>query len=56
MLCRFESAAMQSFKSDTGGRNGLSLQREKKGRGVEVWGDRRGRGGGRGRSVGVCVY
>lgn len=30
LLCRFESTAMQSFKCDTGGRNGLSLlQREK---------------------------
>lgn len=31
LLCRSESTVMQSFESDTGGRNGLSLlQREKR--------------------------
>lgn len=46
LLCRFESTVMQSFVSDTGGRNGLSLlQREK----------RRERSGGMGRQKGVGV-
>lgn len=53
LLCRLESTAMQSFKSDTGGRKGLSLlQREK--------GERSGMGRQRGVVVGagkesVCV-
>lgn len=51
LLCRFGSAAMQSFRSDTGGRNGLSLlQREKR---EEWWyGETEGVGMGVGRE---CV-